>query len=146
MAPHRTMHQQAGTPISTLIAYISRLRPCVVSAEDANTWLGPIAAETCGQHAELASFLSEFGWSDGAFTAPVDLSALQVALHKHKYERLQELGKGSYGVVYRARNRESGEQVALKKLRYSLEDEGLPVSTIREICLLRDLQHPNIVQ
>jgi hypothetical protein len=77
---------------------------------------------------------------------PVDLFALSTALQKYRYERLHELGSGSYAVVYRARNRESGEIVALKKLRFGFDDQGLPPSTLREIALLKELRHPNIVR
>lgn len=41
---------------------------------------------------------------------------------------------------------ETGEIVALKKIRLELEDDGLPPTSIREISLLRSLKHPNIVE
>ena len=50
------------------------------------------------------------------------------------------------GVVYKARDRETQEFVAIKKLRYSYDESGLPDSTLREIATLRELQHDNIVQ
>jgi serine/threonine protein kinase len=54
--------------------------------------------------------------------------------------------KGTYGVVYKAKNRETGEILALKKIRLEQEDEGVPSTAIREISLLKELQHPNIVR
>lgn len=38
------------------------------------------------------------------------------------------------------------ELVALKKIRLESEDEGIPSTAIREIALLKELQHPNIVK
>jgi serine/threonine protein kinase len=68
------------------------------------------------------------------------------SLQKYRYERLQELGSGSYAVVYKARNRETDEVIALKKLRFGFDEQGLPSSTLREISLLKDLKHANIVE
>ena len=62
------------------------------------------------------------------------------------YQKLEKVGEGTYGVVYKAKNRESGDIVALKKIRLEREDEGVPSTAIREISLLKELQHPNIVR
>ncbi len=67
-------------------------------------------------------------------------------MQKHRYERLVELGAGSYAVVYKARNRETDEVIALKKLRFGFDEQGLPSCTLREIALLRELKHPHIVE
>lgn len=63
-----------------------------------------------------------------------------------RYQKLEKIGEGTYGVVYKARDRVSEELVALKKIRLEAEDEGIPSTAIREISLLKDLQHPNIVK
>ena len=63
-----------------------------------------------------------------------------------KYEKLEVIGEGTYGVVYKARDTESNEIYALKKIRLESEDEGIPSTAIREIALLKELQHPNIVR
>jgi serine/threonine protein kinase len=42
--------------------------------------------------------------------------------------------------------RETGEIVALKRIRLDSEDEGVPCTAIREISLLKELKHPNIVR
>jgi len=52
---------------------------------------------------------------------------------------------GTYGVVYKARNKTSNQIVALKKIRSDGDDEGLPATAIREISLLKELAHPYIV-
>ena len=48
--------------------------------------------------------------------------------------------------VYKARNKQTNALIALKKIRLEHEDEGVPSTAIREISLLKELQHPNIVQ
>jgi len=63
-----------------------------------------------------------------------------------KYTKIEKLGEGTYGIVYKAKNREAGEIVALKRIRLDSEDEGVPCTAIREISLLKELKHPNIVR
>lgn len=63
-----------------------------------------------------------------------------------KYQKIEKIGEGTYGVVYKAKDRGSGELVALKKIRLEAEDEGIPSTAIREISILKELQHPNIVR
>lgn len=52
---------------------------------------------------------------------------------------------GTYGTVFKAKDRESGEIVALKVVRLDEDDEGVPSAALREICLLKELKHKNIV-
>ena len=63
-----------------------------------------------------------------------------------KYQRLEKLGEGTYGVVYKAKNLDTNEIVAIKKIRLEKEDDGVPSTAIREISLLKNLKHPNIVE
>lgn len=63
-----------------------------------------------------------------------------------RYQKLEKVGEGTYGIVYKAKDRLTGEIVALKKIRLEAEDEGIPGTAIREISLLKELQHPNIVR
>lgn len=62
------------------------------------------------------------------------------------YVKVEKIGEGTYGVVYKARCKKSGNFVAMKKIRLESEDEGVPSTAIREISLLKELQHPNIVR
>ena len=55
------------------------------------------------------------------------------------------MGEGTYGVVYKARDLQTDEIVALKRIRLEVEDEGIPSTALREISLLRELSHDNIV-
>ncbi|XP_002737515.1 cyclin-dependent kinase 1-like [Saccoglossus kowalevskii] len=61
------------------------------------------------------------------------------------YVKIEKIGEGTYGVVYKGRNKKTGKLVALKKIRLESEEEGVPSTAIREISLLKELQHPNIV-
>lgn len=52
---------------------------------------------------------------------------------------------GTYGVVFRARDKGTKEILALKKVKMDLEKEGFPITALREIKLLLQQHHPNIV-
>ncbi|KAG6451614.1 cyclin-dependent kinase 6 [Manduca sexta] len=81
-------------------------------------------------------------------TSVNDVSAL--FQNEKKYEELNIIGTGAYGTVYKARDlHNSGQIVAMKKVRVPLTEDGMPLSTVREIALLRQLEahrHPNIVR
>ncbi|WOO79499.1 Cyclin-dependent kinase 1 [Vanrija pseudolonga] len=63
------------------------------------------------------------------------------------YTKLEKVGEGTYGVVYKARDVNTGQIVALKKIRLEAEDEGVPSTSIREISLLKELsKDDNIVK
>ncbi|XP_067880541.1 cyclin-dependent kinase 4 isoform X4 [Heterodontus francisci] len=66
-----------------------------------------------------------------------------------QYEPVAEIGGGAYGTVYKARDSRSGKFVALKNVRVQRDEDGLPPSTVREVALLKRLEHfdhPNIVR
>lgn len=63
-----------------------------------------------------------------------------------EFEKLNRVGEGSYGIVYRARDTRSNEIVALKKVRMDQEKDGLPISGLREIMILKQCHHENIVR
>ena len=63
-----------------------------------------------------------------------------------RYQKLEKIGEGTYGVVYKAKDRVNENIVALKRIRLEAEDEGIPSTAIREISLLKELRHPNIVR
>ena len=56
-----------------------------------------------------------------------------------KYEKMEKVGEGTYGKVYRAECRETGQIVALKKTRLDMEEEGVPSTALREVSLLQML-------
>ena len=62
-----------------------------------------------------------------------------------KYAKVEKVGEGTYGVVYKCKVKGTNDFVALKKIRLENEDEGIPSTSIREISILKQLRHPNIV-
>mmetsp|Transcript_691 Transcript_691/g.1836 ORF Transcript_691/g.1836 Transcript_691/m.1836 type:complete len:315 (-) Transcript_691:530-1474(-) len=60
-----------------------------------------------------------------------------------QYEKLEKIGEGTYGKVYKAKDIASGKLVALKKTRLEMEEEGVPSTTLREISLLQMLSESN---
>lgn len=56
-----------------------------------------------------------------------------------RYERLGKLGEGSYGMVFKCRNRENGEIVAIKKFVESEDDPLIRKIALREIRMLKVL-------
>eukprot|EP00048_Salpingoeca_helianthica_P007789 m.114900 g.114900 ORF g.114900 m.114900 type:complete len:312 (-) comp14436_c0_seq1:326-1261(-) len=63
-----------------------------------------------------------------------------------KYNIVEKIGEGTYGTVYKAVSFETQQLVALKKIKLEAEDEGVPSTAIREISLLKELDHANIVR
>uniref|UniRef100_A0A9I9CXD1 Protein kinase domain-containing protein n=1 Tax=Cucumis melo TaxID=3656 RepID=A0A9I9CXD1_CUCME len=62
------------------------------------------------------------------------------------FEKLEQIGEGTYGQVYMARELKTGEIVALKKIRMDNEREGFPITAIREIKILKKLHHENVIK
>ncbi|KAI8636593.1 kinase-like domain-containing protein [Parasitella parasitica] len=61
------------------------------------------------------------------------------------YQKLSKIGEGTYGVVFKARQKSSNKLVALKKIRLNLQ-EGVPTTTIREVAILKEMDHENIIK
>jgi cell division cycle 2-like protein len=77
---------------------------------------------------------------------PVDISLeVQSCRSVESYEKIERIDEGTYGVVYLAREISSGSLVALKRLKPERNSDGLPISTLREISILCNLRHPNII-
>ncbi|PPQ75129.1 hypothetical protein CVT26_012090 [Gymnopilus dilepis] len=65
---------------------------------------------------------------------------------KELYKIVSQVGEGTFGKVYKARNAVSGAYVALKRIRMEAERDGFPVTAMREIKLLQSLRHDNVVR
>ena len=61
------------------------------------------------------------------------------------FEKIAEIGEGTYGTVYKARDKNTQEVVALKKVRMHNENDGFPITSLREINILSQLRHPHII-
>lgn len=61
-----------------------------------------------------------------------------------KYKKIKKIGQGVYGKVFKAINTETNELVAMKKINFNKEE--IDETLVREITLLENLNHPNIVR
>jgi cell division cycle 2-like len=75
----------------------------------------------------------------------MSISMLNECRSVEHYEKLNRISEGTYGVVYRAKEKSTGKIYALKKVKLEEEKEGFPLTSIREINILLSLHHPNIV-
>uniref|UniRef100_A0A8D3DEZ1 cyclin-dependent kinase n=1 Tax=Scophthalmus maximus TaxID=52904 RepID=A0A8D3DEZ1_SCOMX len=62
-----------------------------------------------------------------------------------KYEKIGKIGEGSYGVVFKCRNKDTGQIVAIKKFVESEDDPIIRKIALREIRMLKQLKHANLV-
>ncbi|KAH9794238.1 protein kinase domain-containing protein [Citrus sinensis] len=62
------------------------------------------------------------------------------------YKKIKKIGAGGYGEVYKCRNTVTGQKVAIKMMTIQTEQEGVPSYIIREVSLLKELEHENIVR
>lgn len=53
------------------------------------------------------------------------------------FHKIEKIGEGTYGIVYKATDKITKQLVALKKIRLETESEGVPSTAIREISLLK---------
>ncbi|KAJ1919426.1 hypothetical protein H4219_002018 [Mycoemilia scoparia] len=61
------------------------------------------------------------------------------------YQKLNHIDEGTYGLVFRAKDKHTGDIVALKQLKLGKEATGFPITSLREIHTLLLAKHPNIV-
>lgn len=64
--------------------------------------------------------------------------------HTSKFEKVCQIGQGTYGKVFKGREKNTGKIVALKCIL--TDGLGFPITSLREITFLKDLDHPNIVK
>ena len=83
---------------------------------------------------------------DGHQSPPCTLTRAPYKSCGLQFEKIEKIGEGTYGVVYKALWRGTNRVIALKKIRLEQEEEGVPSTAIREISLLKELQHRNVVR
>lgn len=77
---------------------------------------------------------------------PKDKLAGLVPKTADSYDKLAKIGQGTYSNVYKARDRDTGKIVALKKVRFDITESESVKFMAREIIMLRQLDHPNIIK
>uniref|UniRef100_A0A3B3QMP4 cyclin-dependent kinase n=1 Tax=Paramormyrops kingsleyae TaxID=1676925 RepID=A0A3B3QMP4_9TELE len=96
------------------------------------------------------SYLEKFSLNSPLFDKPLSRRLRRVSLSEigfgklETYVKLDKLGEGTYATVYKGRSKLTDNLVALKEIRLEHE-EGAPCTAIREVSLLKDLKHANIV-
>ena len=77
--------------------------------------------------------------------APRAFDATAACRSVFDFEQLNKIDEGTYGVVFRARDKRSGKIYALKKVKMEKEREGFPQTALREANILLSMHHPNVV-
>ena len=62
------------------------------------------------------------------------------------FTHIEKIDEGSYGIVYKARDNQTGEMLAIKKVKLDKEKEGFPITSLREIISMLAFEHKNIVK
>lgn len=63
-----------------------------------------------------------------------------------KYQRVEPVGNGAYGVVFKGLDTQTHETIAIKRIKIESENEGIPSTAIREISLLKEIENDNVVK
>ncbi|CAM8943954.1 unnamed protein product [Rhodiola kirilowii] len=104
--------------------------------------IGRTVSLACGPEHEH----SVAGWP--SWLSSVAGEAIQgwVPRRADSFEKLEKIGQGTYSSVYRARDLETGKIVAMKKVRFVNMDPESVRFMAREIHILRQLDHPNVMK
>lgn len=76
----------------------------------------------------------------------VSLKAPVVMRDVTAFQKKHQVGEGTYGSVFVGADKITGEIVALKRINTEEEENGFPITAIREVKILKALNHSNIVQ
>ncbi|KAI8088255.1 kinase-like domain-containing protein [Thamnidium elegans] len=85
----------------------------------------------------IEPYVPKISWSPRHFTGTSKIT---------NYEFLNKLGQGTFGEVHKARDKRTHSLTALKRIMMHNEKEGIPLTAIREIKILKQLNHKNIIQ
>lgn len=90
-------------------------------------------------------YIGKYGEEQGLTRASRRQSMSEIGFGRMEtYTKLDKLGQGTYATVFKGKSRLTDNLVALKEIRLEHE-EGAPCTAIREISLLKELRHANIV-
>ena len=64
---------------------------------------------------------------------------------RHRYELFEKLGQGTMGRVLRARRRADGVEFVVKQIGLAGFNETIRADILNEVCVMRQLEHPNVV-
>ncbi|CAG0916189.1 unnamed protein product [Notodromas monacha] len=86
-----------------------------------------------------------FLFKDPTFVKYLDNYDYKFCDDASKYEKLAKIGQGTFGEVFKAKNKQTKLTVALKKVLMENEKEGFPITALRELKILQLLDHENVV-
>lgn len=72
--------------------------------------------------------------------------SIEVSKLSEVYTKIEKIGRGTYGKVYKCMDNKTQQICALKKIKILKPNDGFPLNTIREIKLLQELKHDNIIR
>ncbi|XP_062522213.1 cyclin-dependent kinase 18-like [Corticium candelabrum] len=131
--------KRRSMPVAVNLQPGTVLRP--TSPRSADVESGFASMPSSGQNSPTSPFNLAFPMSRrGRRASLTDIGFGKV----ETYEKMEKLGEGTYATVYKGRSNINNMAVALKEIRLEHE-EGAPCTAIREISLLKDLNHANIV-
>ena len=76
----------------------------------------------------------------------IDEKEQQLQRKYEEYENIKIIGSGSYSSVYKAQKKGSEMLVAIKELKNGKREEGFSTTSLREIQLLQEINHPNVIK
>jgi cell division cycle 2-like protein len=106
---------------------------------------GEDSSALCTVHTVSESHASRSRTPETAGSSRRCINMLQGCRSVDEFKRLNTINEGTYGIVSRAEDMETGETVALKKVKMENEREGFPLTSLREINILLSFHHPSIV-
>ncbi|RRT61466.1 hypothetical protein B296_00017870 [Ensete ventricosum] len=112
----------------------------VANGNESNADTNDQLSETDAESEDIRAKMSEPGQPPQRL-----INMLQGCRSVDEFERLNKINEGTYGVVYRAKDKKTGEIVALKKVKMEKEREGFPLTSLREINILLSFHHPSVV-
>ncbi|KAK7389183.1 hypothetical protein VNO78_24018 [Psophocarpus tetragonolobus] len=97
------------------------------------------------EQSDVGDYPSDSDENGGLMHVERNINMLQGCRSVCEFEMIKKINEGTYGVVYKARDKKTGEIVALKKVKMNIERDGFPMSSLREINILLSFNHPSIV-
>lgn len=97
------------------------------------------------EQSDVCDYPSDSDEDDGLVHVQRNINMLQGCRSVCEFEMIKKINEGTYGVVYKARDKKTGEIVALKKVKMNICGDGFPLSSLREINILLSFNHQSIV-